>query len=91
MRTMQRRTVCSICLYVPFGSLLHTSLAIGNPFTGEKAYGKYLDLYANHTAYNNLRRVPTVPRRSDLCSERRVHNELPRKCRTTKDYEKYAK
>ncbi|KAF9076928.1 hypothetical protein BDP27DRAFT_1312845 [Rhodocollybia butyracea] len=30
-------------------------------FSGEEAYGKYLDLYANHTAYNNLKHIGKRP------------------------------
>ena len=71
-------------------------LAIGNLFSGEEAYGKYLDLYANHTAYNNLRHVPkrvAYLQYLDVliyAQNGAVHNELPRECRTTKDYEKYV-
>ncbi|KAF9653428.1 hypothetical protein BDM02DRAFT_3257944 [Thelephora ganbajun] len=70
---------------------------IGNLFSGEESYGKYLDLYANHTAYNNLRHVPKrvaylqyldvlIYAQNDA-----VHNELPRECRITKDYENYIR
>ena len=71
-------------------------LAIGNLFSGEESYGKYLDLYTNHTAYNNLRHVPKrvaylqyldvlIYAQNDM-----VHTELPRECRITGDYEKYV-
>ncbi len=30
-------------------------LAISLLFSGEEGYGRYLDLYAHHTAYNNLK------------------------------------
>ena len=71
-------------------------LAIGNLFSGEESYGKYLDLYANHTAYNNLRHVPkrvAYLQYLDVliyAQNGAVHNELPRECRITKDYEKYV-
>lgn len=26
-------------------------------FSGEEVYGKYLDLYANHTTYNNMKNI----------------------------------
>jgi splicing factor 3A subunit 3 len=69
-------------------------LAIGNLFSGEESYGKYLDLYTNHTAYNNLRHAPKrvaylqyldvlIYPQNDA-----VHSELPRECRITRDYEK---
>lgn len=74
--------------------VLHTSLAIGNLFSGEESYGKYLDLQANHTAYNNLRHVPkrvAYLQYLDVliyAQNGTVHDELPRECRITKDYEK---
>lgn len=77
-----------------FISLTYTFLAIGNLFSGEESYGKYLDLYANHTAYNNLRHVPkrvAYLQYLDVLiytQNGAVHNELPRECRITKDYEK---
>ena len=77
-----------------FASLMHTFLAIANLFSGEESYGKYLDLYANHTAYNNLRHVPkrvAYLQYLDVliyAQNGAVHNELPRECRITKDYEK---
>ena len=72
----------------------HTFPAIGNLFSGEESYGKYLDLYANHTAYNNLRHVPKrvayLQYLDVLISAQNgaVHSELPRECRITKDYER---
>jgi len=78
----------------PSAGLLHTFPAIGNLFSGEESYGKYLDLQANHTAYNNLRHVPKrvayLQYLDVLISAQNgtAHDELPRECRTTKDYEK---
>ena len=78
----------------PFAGLTPAFLAIGNLFSGEESYGKYLDLYANHTAYNNLRHVPkrvAYLQYLDVliyAQNAAVHCELPRECRITKDYEK---
>ncbi|KAE9410051.1 hypothetical protein BT96DRAFT_464377 [Gymnopus androsaceus JB14] len=64
-------------------------------FSGEEAYGKYLDLYANHTAYNNLKNIGKRPgylQYLDLLSEAQngsVHSELSKEARFTKDYETY--
>ena len=72
----------------------YVSLAIGNLFSGEESYGKYLDLYTNHTAYNNLRHVPkrvAYLQYLDVliyAQNGTVHDELPRECRVTKDYER---
>jgi len=74
----------------------HEFLEIGNLFSGEESYGKYLDLYANHTAYNNLRHVPkrvAYLQYLDVliyAQNGAVHEELPRDCRITRDYEKYV-
>jgi len=66
-------------------------------FSGEEAYGKYLDLYANHTAYNNLKNIGRRPgylQYLDLLLAAQtspVHRELARETRVTKDYESYIK
>ncbi|KAL0949309.1 hypothetical protein HGRIS_009385 [Hohenbuehelia grisea] len=66
-------------------------------FSGEEAYGKYLDLYANHTAYNNLKNLGKRPgylQYLDLLMNAQsgpVHSELTRETRTTKDYETYIR
>ena len=67
--------------------------AIALLFSGEEQYGKYLDLYANHAAYNNLKHI--TKRLGYLqyldvllaAQSTTVHNELPKECRTTRDYE----
>ncbi|EGO02076.1 hypothetical protein SERLA73DRAFT_120717 [Serpula lacrymans var. lacrymans S7.3] len=64
-------------------------------FSGEEVYGKYLDLYANHTAYNNLKnigkRLPYLQYLDVLLAAQNgpVHQELPKEVKTTKDYEMY--
>jgi splicing factor 3A subunit 3 len=62
-------------------------------FSGEEAYGKYLDLYAHHTTYNNLKNVPkrvAYLQYLDIllgAQNGPVHAELPRECKITKDFE----
>ncbi|KAH7911562.1 hypothetical protein BJ138DRAFT_1172473 [Hygrophoropsis aurantiaca] len=64
-------------------------------FSGEEAYGKYLDLYANHTAYNNLKniskRLPYLQYLDVLLTSENnlLHKELSRETRFTRDYESY--
>ncbi|GJE84243.1 RNA splicing factor PRP9 [Phanerochaete sordida] len=66
-------------------------------FSGEEQYGKYLDLYANHTTYNNLKNISKrlgYLQYLDVllaAQSTTVHNELPKDCRTTRDYELYIK
>jgi splicing factor 3A subunit 3 len=62
-------------------------------FSGEEVYGKYLDLYANHAAYNNLKNVPkrlAYLQYLDtlLASQDGVHQELSRETRISKDFER---
>ncbi|EKM59265.1 uncharacterized protein PHACADRAFT_25368 [Phanerochaete carnosa HHB-10118-sp] len=65
-------------------------------FSGEEQYGKYLDLYANHTTYNNLKyigkRLGYLQYLDVLLAAQSttVHNELPKECRTSRDYELYV-
>uniref|UniRef100_A0A8H7Y0P1 U1-type domain-containing protein n=1 Tax=Psilocybe cubensis TaxID=181762 RepID=A0A8H7Y0P1_PSICU len=66
-------------------------------FSGEEGYGKYLDLYANHTAYNNLKNIGKRPgylQYLDLLLAAQngpVHSELPKETRCTRDFETYIK
>lgn len=68
-------------------------LAIALMFSGEEQYGKYLDLYTNHTAYNNLKhigkRLPYLQYLDILLAAQstNVHSELPKDCRLSRDYE----
>ena len=70
--------------------------AIALLFSGEEQYGKYLDLYANHTAYNNLKHISKRPgylQYLDIllgAQSVTVHSELPRECRISRDYELYV-
>ncbi|KAF5358965.1 hypothetical protein D9758_004788 [Tetrapyrgos nigripes] len=66
-------------------------------FSGEEAYGKYLDLYVNHVAYTNLKNIGKRPgylQYLDLLINAQsdaLHGELSKETRFTKDYETYIK
>ncbi|KAF9452988.1 RNA splicing factor PRP9 [Macrolepiota fuliginosa MF-IS2] len=66
-------------------------------FSGEEAYGKYCDLYANHVAYTNLKSIGKRPgylQYLDLLLAAQtalVHEDLPRETRFSKEYESYIK
>ncbi|KAF8165493.1 hypothetical protein B0H34DRAFT_241401 [Crassisporium funariophilum] len=66
-------------------------------FSGEEGYGKYLDLYANHTAYNNLKNIGKRPgylQYLDLLLAAQtgpIHSELSKDTRLTKDFETYIR
>ncbi|TFK43682.1 hypothetical protein BDQ12DRAFT_643299 [Crucibulum laeve] len=66
-------------------------------FSGEEAYGKYMDLYANHTAYTNLKNIGKRPgylQYLDLLLSAQnapVHSDLSKETRFTKDFETYIK
>lgn len=77
-------------------SLIPGILAIALLFSGEEGYGKYLDLYANHTAYNNLKNIGKRPgylQYLDILLAAQigpVHSDLPKETRLTKDFETYV-
>lgn len=62
-------------------------------FSGEEAYGKYVDLYANHAAYNNLKNIRKRPgylQYLDIllaAQDAPLHQELPKDTRLSKEYE----
>ncbi|KAF7288284.1 RNA splicing factor PRP9 [Mycena chlorophos] len=66
-------------------------------FSGEEAYGKYVDLYANHIAFTNLKNINKRPGYLQyldllaLAADGPVHRELPKEIRFAKDYESYIK
>ncbi|KAJ7178925.1 hypothetical protein C8R46DRAFT_1071897 [Mycena filopes] len=66
-------------------------------FSGEEAYGKYVDLYANHTAYNNLKNIGKRPGYLQyldlllLSQTGQVHRDLCKDTRFSKDFEVYIK
>ncbi|KAF7301870.1 RNA splicing factor PRP9 [Mycena indigotica] len=66
-------------------------------FSGEEAYGKYVDLYANHIAFTNLKNINKRPGYLQyldllgLASQGSVHRELSKDIRFSKDYESYIK
>lgn len=70
-----------------------TYLAVSLIFSGEEAYGKYVDLHTNHTAYNNLKnitkRLPYLQYLDVLLATQNgtLHNELPKQTRGSKEYE----
>jgi splicing factor 3A subunit 3 len=87
------RTCLFLSVSVFLTGLVSYYPAISLLFSGEEAYGKYLDLYANHTAYNNLKNLGKRPgylQYLDLLLAAQsgpVHQELPKETRFTKDYE----
>ncbi|EMD40919.1 hypothetical protein CERSUDRAFT_44990 [Gelatoporia subvermispora B] len=66
-------------------------------FSGEEGYGKYLDLYANHSSYNNLKnigkRLAYLQYLDVLLASQSVplHSELPPECRLAREYELYIR
>ena len=74
-------------------NVLLSLVAIALLFSGEEAYGKYLDLYVNHTAYNNLKNIGKRPgylQYLDLllaAQSNPVHSDLSKETRFTKDFE----
>jgi splicing factor 3A subunit 3 len=59
-------------------------------FSGEEAYGKYCDLYANHVAYLNLKGVGKRPgylQYLDFLLETPIHQDLSKETRFSKEYE----
>ncbi|KAJ7228452.1 hypothetical protein GGX14DRAFT_612933 [Mycena pura] len=64
-------------------------------FSGEEAYGKYVDLYANHTAFTNLRNIGKRPGYLQyldlllLAESGLVHRDLTKEMRFSKDYQSY--
>lgn len=67
--------------------------AIALLFSGEEGYGRFLDLYSNHTAYNNLkhlsRRLGYLQYMDVLLAAESgsLHAELSVEVRTGRDYE----
>ncbi|KAF8341265.1 uncharacterized protein EI90DRAFT_3033292 [Cantharellus anzutake] len=68
---------------------------IGLLFSGEESYGRYLDLYTNHTQYVNIKhigkRVSYIQYLDLLAASKggSLHNDLPANIRGQKDYELY--
>ncbi|KAJ7682573.1 hypothetical protein DFH06DRAFT_298366 [Mycena polygramma] len=66
-------------------------------FSGEEAYGKYVDLYANHTAFCNLKNIGKRPGYLQyldlllLAQSGPVHRDLGKDTRFSKDFEVYIK
>ncbi|KAF7332253.1 RNA splicing factor PRP9 [Mycena kentingensis (nom. inval.)] len=66
-------------------------------FSGEEAYGKYVDLYTNHVAFTNLKNIGKRPgylQYLDVLLEAEnnlVHHQLSKEIRFSKDFESYLK
>ncbi|PAV21261.1 rna splicing factor prp9 [Pyrrhoderma noxium] len=64
-------------------------------FSGEEAYGRYLDLYVHHSSYVNLKNINkrlSYLQYLDvlaLAEHDLVHQEIPKEARTSKEYENY--
>jgi len=63
-------------------------------FSGEEKYGRYLDLYANHSQYNNLKGLPRhvsyiqyLDILASVSDGGSVHTELSQTVKLSKDYE----
>ena len=62
-------------------------------FSGEEAYGRYMDLYVHHTVYINLKNInrrPSYLQYLDLLAASEhglLHQEVPKETRFSKDYE----
>ena len=93
--TMRRRTVRCFTLIRRF-TILKLTTAISLLFSGEEAYGKYMDLYTNHTMYCNFKNIGRRPgylQYLDILipvDSEPLHQELPKETRFSKDYETYA-
>lgn len=93
---MERKTVRELLLHVSLIFIL-LFVAISLLFSGEEAYGKYVDLYANHSAYANLKNIGKRPgylQYLDLLLDAQnglIHRDLSKETRFSKDYETYAK
>lgn len=95
MKNSNRTIVCTIhvlyCEALPTNVQMSSAIAL--LFSGEEGYGKYLDLYANHTAYNNLKHIGkrlAYLQYLDVllaAQSESVHAELPKECRLHRDYE----
>ena len=65
-------------------------------FSGEEVYGKYLDLHANHTTYNNMKNIGKRVGYLQyldallLAENGLIHTDIPRETRLSRDYETYA-
>jgi hypothetical protein len=65
-------------------------------FSGEESYGKYLDLYTNHTTYNNLKNIGKrigYLQYLDallLAENGLIHMDIPNETRLTRDYESWV-
>lgn len=77
------------------GSYLSASLAVALLFSGEESFGRYLDLYQSHSAYNNLKNLPrhiSYVQYLDILAKIKddgvLHADLAQDIKLTKDFEK---
>lgn len=74
-------------------AIAYALVAISLLFSGEEGYGRYVDLYAHHTTYNNLKglnkRLAYLQYLDVLCAAEHglVHQEVPEVTRYSRDYE----
>ncbi|KAG9002045.1 hypothetical protein FRB94_004137 [Tulasnella sp. JGI-2019a] len=66
-------------------------------FSGEESFGRYLDLYAHHSQYNNFKTLPRhvsyvqyLDALSKIREEKTLHQELSSTIKLTKEYESYV-
>ncbi|KAG8884070.1 hypothetical protein FRB97_005292 [Tulasnella sp. 331] len=66
-------------------------------FSGEESFGRYLDLYAHHSQYNNFKTLPRhvsyvqyLDALSKVLDEKTLHQELSSTIKLSKDYEAYV-
>src|ERR1700722_3192574 len=92
MMNTRTKTVCN-GLQIRKITLISYHSAISSLFSGEEAYGKYLDLYAHHAAYNNLKNIGKRPgylQYLDLlltAQSGTVHRDLSKETKFAKNYE----
>jgi splicing factor 3A subunit 3 len=66
--------------------------AVANIFSGEEVYGRYLDLHANHTTFNNLKNVGKrlgYLQYLDallVADKGLIHGDTPKEARFSRDY-----
>jgi splicing factor 3A subunit 3 len=76
----------------PRSFLIAPLSAVANIFSGEEVYGRYLDLHANHTTFNNLKNVGKrlgYLQYLDallLADKGLIHADIPKETRFSRDY-----
>ena len=89
---MKKKIVSDWCA-LSYDHLTLFNAAIALLFSGEEGYGRYLDLYNNHTTYTNLKGMgkrPSYLQYLDLLiavQNGPLHADLSNETRFSKDYE----